>query len=222
MGQWRITGVNEHPVGRSLRDAAAGRFPPVDGRWEEVPPWRPGIEAVVAFTGHAVLAVAADHGIDLAALGVDGLGGAHHPRVALALAGAAGWIDSLDAVLVAYGIGSAGAQPALVERPDLAAHHRVEFAAAVRDDVQVLGRRSGSALVTLGRGIGGLAELGVELGPDDGPGSGAELITAALTEVPRGDVAVAAVAPGNARALRAFLGGGFRPVASVQLIRPAR
>lgn len=217
-----MSASGDHPVGRALRAAAAGQFPPVDGRWEEVPPWRPGVEAVIAFTGHALLAIARDHGVDLAGLGVDGFGGAHHPRVAVALAGADGWIDSLDAVLVTPGTGGANATAALVERPDLADHHRVVFAAAVRDAVQVLGRPTGSGLVTLGRGLGGLAELGVEVGDDGAPGTGAALIAAALTHVPSGDVAVAAVAPGNARALRAFVTAGFRPVASVQLIRPAR
>ena len=46
-----------HPVGRLLRDAADGRFPPVDGGWHRVPQWRPGLSAVLAFTGHAVFAV---------------------------------------------------------------------------------------------------------------------------------------------------------------------
>src|SRR5687768_11680312 len=103
-----------------LRLAAAGVFPPVDGGWDRVRPWRDGIEAVVAVTGHAYLAVAED--VDdaaLAALRPDGLGGAHDPRLVSALA-AGGWVDSLD-VLLATGGGGLPVDPGrLVERPDLA------------------------------------------------------------------------------------------------------
>jgi hypothetical protein len=60
--------------------AAAGRFPDPDGGWQRMPPWRAGLEAVAAFTGHAVLVVdPARPDRQLAALGADGLGGAHHP-----------------------------------------------------------------------------------------------------------------------------------------------
>ena len=51
---------------------------------------------------------------------------------------------------------------------------------------------------------------------------GADLVRDALTLLPEGEVVVAACAPGNARALRAFLSAGFEPVASVQLWRPER
>ena len=40
-----------------LHEAAAGRFPPADGRCERVEPWRAGLAAVVAFTGHALVAL---------------------------------------------------------------------------------------------------------------------------------------------------------------------
>jgi hypothetical protein len=73
--------------------------------------------------------------------------------------------------------------------------------------------------VTVGRGLGGLVELGVEA-VDPGV-DGAGLLREALTLVAPDDVVVAAVAPGNARALRTFLAADFRPVASVQLIKPA-
>ncbi len=202
-----------HPIGAALVAAAEGRFPPVDGRWELVAPWRPGLEAVVAFTGHAFVVITADREVPAAVRQrADGFGGAHDPRVALALAGTDGWIDSLDAVLVRHGVGGT---PGLVERPDLTEHHRVRFAAAVRDDVRSVGRPTGDDLVTIGRGIGGLVELGVEADS----GRGAELLGQALTLVPASEVVAACVAPGNARALRAFLAAGFRPVASVQLLR---
>src|SRR6516165_9162065 len=100
--------------------AAAGQFPAADGGWRRVPPWRPGLEAIIAFTGYAVLAVAPDIPDRLlASLGVDGFGTAHDPRLITALAGSGGWIDSLDMLLAGRGSGHAGEPPRLVDRPDL-------------------------------------------------------------------------------------------------------
>ena len=98
--------AGEHPLAGLIADAAAGRFPDPDGGWRRVPPWRPGLEAVVSFTGHAVFAVAPDipdH--RLAALGADGFGGAHDPRLIAALAGPGGWIDCLDMLMAGRGTG---------------------------------------------------------------------------------------------------------------------
>jgi hypothetical protein len=213
-----------HPLARVLTDAVDGTFPRADGGWRRVPPWRDGVEAVLAFTGHAVLAVAPDVPDDrLVALGVDGYGGAHHPRVLLELAGPDGWIDSLDAVL---GRRSTGDVPTeLVERPDLLGHPRVRFASAVRDQVRVYGRpdEASTTLATVSRGIGGLFEISAELDEHErGRGSGADLVGQAVAAVPAGEVVIAAVAPGNSASLRAFLRAGFSPLASVQLLRPAR
>lgn len=210
-----------HPLARVLRDAAAGRYLPVDGGWTRVPPWRDGIEAVLAFTGHAVLAVGDD--VDdarLAALAPDGFGGAHHPRVLLALAGADGWVDSLDVVLHARG--TAGGTD-LVPRPDLVDHPRARHAREVRDGVRVLGRPGGgSSLVTLARGLGGLPEVSLELDPHErGSGRGAGLFTAARGLAGDGEDVLASVAPGNAASLRAALRAGFVPLGSVQLLRPS-
>ena len=197
-----------------------GSFPPVDGGWHRVPPWRAGVEAVLAFTGHAVLAV--DEALPGSELdGVDGYGGAHHPRVLLALAGS-GWIDSLDALLVTR------ARPdvaPLVARPDLAGQPRVAFATSVRDDVQVFGRDDPHSLsvATVSRGIGGLPEISVELDERErGRGTGAAFVRAAAATVAQGRVVVAAVAPGNASSMRSFLNAGYSVIGSVQLLRPQR
>lgn len=192
-----------------LGDAANGRFPDADGSWVQVAPWRPGVEAVVAFTGFAVLAV------DGPVPGpVDGFGGAHDPRLIAALAGPDGWIDSLDVLLVARGTGG---PPVLFPRPDLAAHPRAGFARGVRDDVRVLGRATGDELAVLARGIAGLTELSMEVPPADRGGAGRALVRDALTSVPAGEVVLAACAPGNAASLRTLLAAGFVPVGSSQL-----
>src|SRR3954466_7118580 len=89
-----------HPIGKVLSKAAAGDFPAVDGGWQRVGPWRPGVEGGVAFTGHPSPAVDDDVSDGtLASLGPDGFGGASNPRVVARLAGT-GWIDALDIVLV--------------------------------------------------------------------------------------------------------------------------
>lgn len=215
-----------HPIAGMLSAAAELRFPPMDGGVDRVAPWRPGVGAVVAFTGHAVLAVDPTVTKDLlSTLHLDGFGGATHPRVVTALAGPDGWIDSLDAVLVARGTGLGSDD--VVPRPDLAEHERVRHARLIRNDVRVWGPARGTpadgALITIARGLGGLTELSIEIpAAAHGRGVGRALTAAALDLCARDEVVVAAVAPGNAASLRAALAVGFQPVASVQLYCPAR
>ena len=218
--------MTTHPLATLIRSAAAGTYPVPAGGWQRVPPWRDGVEAVVAFTGHAVLAVGDRVPDDeLAKLDVDGFGGAHHPVVIAALA-AGGWIDSLDSLLVGRGTGGTdprGTGGALVPRPDLAGHPRVGFARRLREDLQVLGRSdlTDASVVVLARGIAGLTELSFELDLGRrGAGGGAALVRAALAAVPVGETVVAACAPGNAASIRALLRAGMTPIGSIQLYTP--
>lgn len=150
-----------------LRAAVRGQFPPDDGAVSVVPPWRDGVEAVVSFTAHAVVATTLP-GIRLDAAGIDAYSGAFAPAVILELAGPDGVVDSLDLVLGATGTGRTG----LPERPDLAGHPRVRHAAAWRTGVHVHADSRG--LITVSRGLGGLAELSFEVPPDRaGAGTGA-------------------------------------------------
>lgn len=205
-----------HPIGQALRAAADGCFPPCDGEVDVVAPYLPGIEAVVAFTGHAMVATDLP-AAPLTAAGADGFGGATSPRVALLLAGEDGEIDTLDVLLVARGTGRTG----LPERHEDADHPRVRHARHWRADVHVHGDDRG--LVTIGRGVGGLPELSLQVRSDrHGRGLGRSLLRDALGLVPDGEPVLAAAAPGNAASLRALLGAGFVPLGSVQLIRPAR
>ena len=215
----------DHPLAELIAAAAAGRFPAADGGWRRVPPWRPGLEAIIAFTGHAVFAVQPDiTGHLLASLGADGFGGAHDPRLITALAGPGGWIDSLDILMAARGTARPGVTPALADRPDLAGHPRAEFAAGIRDHPRVVGYQDPrrSALAVISTGIAGLTELSFELEPGHrGAGGGARLASEVLSTVPSGQIAVAAVAPGNAASVRALLAAGFKPLGSLQLFRRA-
>lgn len=212
-----------HPVAAALTAAARGTFPEADGSWTRVAPWHAGLEAVIAFTGHALLAVGDDVPDErLSALGADGFGGASNPRLVTSLAGS-GWIDVLDLVLVAHGRGTEPGAEGLVPRPDLADHPRARHAELVRTGVQTMGyaAHDDRTVVTLGAGLGGLPEVGIELDPTMRH-TGSDVLKAALDLVAAGDVLVAGCAPGNARAVRAFLGAGFVPVGSVQLWRPER
>jgi GNAT superfamily N-acetyltransferase len=205
-----------HPLEVMIRDAAAGRFPPVDGLVEVVPPWLDGVEAVVSFTGHAVVATR----LPLAALvdaGADGFGGAVSIPVLTLLAGPGGVVDVVDALLVAPGTGG-GTLPA---RPDLESHPRIGFARAWRSDLRVHGDDRG--VVAIARGVGGLLEVSFEVDADRrGAGRGRQLLAEALALAPVGEPVLAAVAPGNAASLRAALAAGFTPIGAVQLVRPAR
>jgi RimJ/RimL family protein N-acetyltransferase len=98
------------------------------------------------------------------------------------------------------------------------------FAAGIRDHPRLMGypdpRRS--ALAVVSRGIAGLTEVSFELEPSRRrAGGGAELVRDALSAIPSGQLAVAAVAPGNAASVRALLAAGFVPLGSIQLFRCA-
>ncbi len=211
-------GGGSDPLGRLLTDAAAGRFPPVDGGVRVLPPdATTGMHAVVELTGHSIVLT------DRSLVGADvpdlhGFGGCTHPDALRWLAGPDGWIGSLDAVLVRR------AEPGdrLPARDDLEHHPRVRRARAHRRDVRVYGDDAG--LVTLGAGLAGLWELSVELhdGVAAGAGHGRRLIRAGLAAAPPGSWVFAQVAPGNAASLRAFLTVGFVPIGSEVLLRPAR
>lgn len=204
--------VRPHPLLPILLAAAAGVFPPVDGRAVFLPALTGGLQAVVSFTGHAVLATSLTER-DFTGLTLDGFGAALRPAVLQRLAGPDGDIGVVNATLVACGTGG-GRMPV---RTDLDDHPRVRHAIGLRQRVRVHGDHRG--LVTLADGLAGRLEVSVEAF-EQGTGAGRALIEEALQLVPAGEPAFAAVSPGNARSLRAFLAVGFRPLGSeVQITR---
>jgi hypothetical protein len=211
----RGPGRELHPVGAALSAALDGKFPAEDGRVEVVPPWRDGVEAVVSFTAHAMVATTLP-AVRVVETGIDAYAQAFAPSVLTALAGQGGWLDCVDVVLVAAGTGHTW----LPERPDLGGHPRVRHARSVRDHVHVHGDERG--LVTVGRGLGGLPEISFETADPGVEGAGRSLLTEALGLVPEGEPVVVAVAAGNARSMRSALAVGFVPVGAAQLVRPGR
>jgi len=198
-------------------DVLDGRYPPSDGGFHVVEPDRTtGQHAVLSFTGHAVVATDRTHE-QVAALGIDGYGRAHHPDVLRALAGPGGWIGVLDAVLVTYGTGVGGTT--LRRTADLDDHHRVVYARESRVAVEVFADERG--LVTVGKGLGARRELGLELtNAPTGQREGRALLSDVLAELPAGEPVWASCSPGNARSLRALLAVGFVPVGAEVLLRP--
>jgi hypothetical protein len=205
-----------HPLLGLLLDATNGRFPPVDGSVTVLPALGGGLECSVAFTGHAVLAT----DVPAAAIhqrAADGFGGSLAPDFLRWLAGPRGSIGVVDATLFTRGRGGGS----LPRRPDLADHPRARHARSIRSDVEVYGDERG--VVTLGLGLAGRCEISVEAVPaGQGRGLGRSLLVEALGLLPAGDPVFAAVSPGNARSLRAFLAVGFTPIGSEVILRPDR
>ncbi len=209
--------LTNHPLLATFISAAEGRFPAVDGVVEVVVPPAEGIEAVVGFTGHAIVATAADPDQVVARSG-DAFGGCEHPDFLRWLAGPTGWISCLDATLVGRGTGE-GSDLARLDDDD---HPRVVHARYLaRTDIDAYGDDRG--VVVLSRGLAGRREISVEAEPDgQGRGWGRSLVCDALALVASGEPVFAAVSPGNARSLRMFLGLDFEAIGSEVIVRPIR
>lgn len=206
--------LTTHPLLPVLVAAADGAFPPVDGAAVLLPPLADGVQAVVSFTGRAFVATSL-HRAEFTDVAMDGYGGALHPQLLLHLAGRRGAVGLTNLMLAGRGHGRGG----LPERDDAAAHPRVRYALALRRDVRVYGDERG--LVTLALGVAGRRELSIEVEASrHGTGAGRALVHDALGLVPAGEPVFAAVSPGNARSLPAFLAAGFTPLGSEVLITP--
>ena len=203
-----------HPLLEVFVDAAHGRFPPADGGVTFLPVHRPGVEAIVAFTGHAFVMSELGPG-DFVDLELDGFGLAQRPEAQLRVA-RGGRVGVIDATMVWLPRASPPAHVAeLTETDALEDHPRVRHARSIRSDVRVFAGDDG--LVTLSTGLAGRLELGVAAF-EPGRGSGRRLIRAAQSLASPQLPLFAAVAPGNARSFRAFQAEGFSVVASEVVI----
>ncbi len=204
--------MSAHPLLAHFLSASEGSFPDVDGGVSYLPALPGNLRAVVAFTGHSFICT--DEPIaPIKALNPDGFGAAQDPLVLLAVAGVGYSVGVLDATLVRLSEGGGSDLPL---RRDLDDHPRVRHARAIRSSVRVFGDERG--LITLSQGLAGRPEISVEVPTGSPAGAGSELILEGLRLAPEGVPIFAAVSPGNARSLRAFLGCGFQPIGSEVII----
>ena len=198
-----------------LLGAVGGRFPLADGRVVVAPPWQDGVEAVVVFTGHAVIATTLPLDAVLAA-GADGFGGATLPPLLRLMTGQDGDVECLDVLLGARGTGGGR----LPQVPAAGTHPRAMHARHWRTNIRVHGDDRG--LLVLADGVAGLPQISYEVPLHlRGRGNGRSLLADGLALVDRNEPVLTAVAPGNAASLRAVLAAGFLPLGSVQLVRPS-
>jgi GNAT superfamily N-acetyltransferase len=209
----------EHRLVRLLRDAARGRFPKADLAVEilDAPPG--ASDAVVAFSGHNIVAAGVDAEDIRAHLPGDDPGGPLSAPfltwLGLQLESAPG---SVDVVLIADGTGLPDADRALTEighAADVAPAFadRVARAQRHRSDVRLFTDDDQSGIVILGRGLAERREVSLEVhSRHRGRGIGVALARAARGLVAEGEPLYAQVAPGNVASLRAFLRGGYRPI----------
>ncbi len=193
--------------------AARGSFPSPDWTLEIVARPQRLAAAVLAFTGHHLVAADIDEGDVRRRLDPDDVAAPFNP-VFLAWLGRTlnARVGHIDVTLARLGSGDGDdwLQP-VTDPPD---NERVRRARQVRSDVVFLAPPGRDAVVALGVGLGGRRELSMEIAheTDRGRGEGTRLVRAAVARVPADEAVFASVAPGNTRSLRCLLSAGFHPV----------
>jgi hypothetical protein len=210
-----------HPLAQRLRDAAHGVFPPADGVVEVVPSTGGRCDALVAFTGHFVLAADIDEAEVATRMPTGEFSVPLSPEAVLWIANEIDLVPSThDALLVTIGTGTG--VPAWLRRDDDLVHPRVDRASRYREIDSVWTTDDDAGVVIIGRGLCDRWEIGYEIAPHArGRGIGRGLVAAARGLVPEGEPLWAQVAPGNAASLRSTLAAGFAPVGAEVLFAPA-
>lgn len=203
-----------HPLIALFDAVGRGVYPPVDLRTEVMPPPPgPARAAVLAFTGHHIVAAGIEPEWIFSHCPADDLTAPLSPRFLQALAERTGSSPGLiDVVLLTHGeVG----EPEIALRPaDLAAGHpRVERARRYRRDIEIFETLDGSGLLILGRGLAGRREAAFEVRPGArNRGLGRALVAASRRLIPAGEPLFMQVAPGNTASLRAVLAAGLIPI----------
>jgi GNAT superfamily N-acetyltransferase len=205
--------MTDHPLRATLNSAAEGTFPAADMAVEILGPPPGRADAVVAFSGHNVIAAPVDPAEVRAQLTDGDPGGPMSAPFLTWLGTRLGTTPGmLDVVLVANGVPTT---TELARREGTDAHARVARARLHRSDVEVYSDPAGDGVVIIGRGLAGRLEVSIEVNPDRrGGGIGSRLAKAALSLTPANEPLFAQVSPGNVASLRAFLAAGYRPICS--------
>ncbi|WP_250002365.1 GNAT family N-acetyltransferase [Actinoplanes sp. M2I2] len=208
-------------LAKILAAAAAGAFPPPDGRTTVVPQPSERDAGVLAFTAHTVIFLDDDpewiHAT-IAGLDCDPLAATMNPVFLAALMTRTGrTTETIDLLTVAPALAGPPPLPLTEQERD---HPRVRRALTHRDAVRTWSAPGG--LLTVGRGVAGRWEVSIEVDePARERGLGRALALAARHLIPAGEVLWSQQATGNARSIRAFQAAGYRPVgAEILLHRP--
>ncbi len=207
---------------RVLEDAAAGRFPPADGLTQTMPTPEGPVHAVIAFTGHHVVAADVDPGEVAAHLDPADIAAPMGAPFLSWLGERLGAVPgTLDVVLAARAGASAPPFPDEIREIEPGSRGgRVGRALHYRSDVRAWATADGNGLLVLGRGLAGRWEASFEVSPGArGRGLGRTLAAVSMLAVPRGERVFMQVAPGNVASLRAVLAAGFRPIGAEVLFR---
>jgi hypothetical protein len=203
-----------------LQRAASGSFPADNGDVKVLASPSGYCDAVVALTGHSIVAAGVTSAWVEKRVPRDDLTGPMRADFVAALAGKLGTNPgSVDVLLAAPRLESSDVVDLVkVDEGD----GRTARARRYRTEVQSYTDREGG-VVNLGRGVDGRLDLSIELPADvRSIGRGRKLIEAARTLVPPDEFLFASIAPGNARCLRAALAAGFAPLGGevLFLVRP--
>lgn len=205
-----------------LRGVENGVFPAPDLGVSVAPAPSERESAVVAFTGHIVIAADVSPSWVAEQIPVGDLAAPTNPPFLTALGELTGrHVSSNDAMFLAPAITNPGKRAAAIE--DIAvltdhSHPRVQRALECRTDVHVYGDVRGGVVI-IGRGLADRIECAIEL-PDThhNQGHGRRLARAARALIPPNTSIWAQITPGNAASLRAFLAAGYKPVGSETLL----
>lgn len=226
--------VSPRDTAAILRATARGDAPPVDGLVEVVPRPAGVVAALLAFTGHHVLAADIEPAWVAARLAPWDLSAPYGPPFLAALAErVAAPAGTLDIVLVAppragaaarSSAGSSARAPDLRRLAGAPADAVIAESPHPRRDETVWQTADGAATLVLGRGLADRWEIRFDVEPPArGRGLGRALAAAAPGLAPDGDLVFAQVAPGNVASLRALLAAGYRPIgAEVLFFEPGR
>ena len=213
--------VSPDGLRRLCEGAARGSFPPPSWGVEilAAPPRLSG--AVVAFTGHHVIAADVDAADVTRHLDPDDIAAPFNPAFLAWLGRRLGArIGHIDVTMARMGGGDDDDWLRVVtDPPDT---ERVRRARGLRTDVEFLAPAEGGAVVMVGFGLADRRELSMEIGDESrrSTGLGTRLVRAAVNRVPIDEAVFASVAPGNTRSLRCLLHAGFAPIGAECLLVP--
>jgi ribosomal protein S18 acetylase RimI-like enzyme len=194
-------------------EAARASFPPSTWGLEFVAAPQRTAGAVLAFTGHHIVAAGIDEDEVRRHLDPADIAAPFNPTflawLGRRLGAPVGHIDITMARL-GSGLGDDWLAP-MADPPE---SERVRRARRLRVELTYLAPPDENAVVMLGAGLAGRRELSMEITDeaDRSQGLGTRVVLAAVARVPVDEAVFASVAPGNTRSFRCLVGAGFRPI----------